>query len=159
MGNSVREDVKIAPPYLPVGIDGVRWVTVEPGLFEYPIPEGKKPVLLGNRCSKCGRVFFPKRDICPDCFNDGDMVEKKLDSKAVIYCSTVVSVPSPAGIKPPYAYGYVDIPADKIRFHSLLEGTEPASLAPGTEVELTIGPFAVNKQGQNIIGYKFKPVK
>jgi uncharacterized OB-fold protein len=159
MSDLPKEEVKIAPVYTPIGIGGVSWVLVEPGLFEYPVPEGAKPALLGCRCTKCGRIFFPKRDICPDCFEDGKMETKKLDSKAVIYSSTIVRVPSPAGIKPPYAYGYVDIPADKIRFHTMFEGADLAVLAPGTKVELVIGPFAVNRQGQNVIGYKFKPVK
>lgn len=158
--SDATKEVRISPPYMAVGIGGLTWAVVEPGLFEYPVPEGKKPALLGSCCTKCGRVFFPKRDICADCFGEGEMAPKELDSKAVIYSSTVVNVPSPAGFKPPYAYGYVDIPADKIRFHTLFEGTDPTVLAPGTEVELIVGPLGVkNKQGHNVIGYKFKPVK
>jgi uncharacterized OB-fold protein len=158
MGEASKEEVKIAPTYTPIGIGGVSWIVVEPGLFEYPVPEGQKPALFGNRCTKCGRVFFPRRQICPDCFDEGTMEIKGLDSRAVIYSSTVVRIPSPAGLKPPYAYGYVDIPADRIRLHALLEGTDLASLAPGTEVKLVIAPIAVNKQGQQVIGYKFKPI-
>jgi len=157
MSNSSQQEIKITPTYKPIGIAGVSWVVVEPGLFEYPLPEGAKPALLGNYCKKCGRVFFPKRELCPDCFDEGDMMPKQLDSRGIIYSSTVVRIPSPAGLKPIYAYGYVDIPTDKIRLHTLLEGIDPASVAPGTEVELEIGPFMVNKQGQQVIGYKFKP--
>lgn len=158
MSDSSREEVKVTPTYTPIGIGGVSWVVVEPGLFEYPVPPGAKPALLGSHCKKCDKMYFPRREICPDCFDVDAMEIKGLDSRGVIYSSTVVRVPSPAGLKPPYAYGYVDIPADKIRLHTLLEGTDPASLAPGTEVELVIGPFLVNREGQQVIGYKFKRV-
>jgi len=159
MSDSSKEEVRITPTYTPIGINGVSWVMVEANLFEYPVPKGKKPALFGSLCTKCDRVFFPQRELCPDCFEEGGMVMKRLDSKGVIYASTLVQIPSPAGIKPPYAYGYVDIPVDKIRIHALFDGTDLATLAPGTEVELVIGPFAVNKQGQNIIGYKYRPVQ
>lgn len=158
MSDAPGEEVKITTTYVPIGIGGVSWVLVEPGLFEYPVPEGTKPALLGSHCKKCRRTFFPRRELCPDCFDEGEMEPKRLDSRGVIYSSTVVNIPSPAGIKPPYAYGYVDITADKIRIHSLLEGADPASLAPDKEVELVIGPIMVNKQGQQVIGYKFKPI-
>jgi len=158
MNDMPREEVKISPTYTPIGIGGVGWVAVEQGLFEYPLKEGTRPALLGSYCKKCGRTFFPSREFCPDCFDDGDVAPKSLDSNGVIYSSTVVRVPSPAGLKPPYAYGYVDIPADKLRIHALLEGTDPASLAPGTKVELVVGPLMVNKQGQQVIGFKFKPL-
>lgn len=158
MRDALREEMKIVLTYRPVGIGGVSWVVVEPGLFEYPVPEGAKAALVGNKCTKCGRTFFPKRELCPDCFDEGELVDKPIDSQGVIYSSTVVSVPNPAGIKPPYAYGYVDLPADTLRIHALLEGTDPRAIAPGTKVELSIEPFAVNRQGQKIIGYKFKAV-
>ena len=154
-----KGEVLISRTYPPIGIDGLdRWVVVEPGLFDYPVPEGTTPALFGSRCTKCGRTFFPKRILCPDCFDQGNMEIKRLNSRGIIYSSTVVRVPSPVGIKPPYAYGYVDIPGDNIRVYALFVGNDPASFAPGKEVELVIEPFAVNKQGQRIIGYKFKSV-
>jgi uncharacterized OB-fold protein len=102
-------------------------------------------------------VFFPKRELCPDCFDKGELVEERIEGQGIIYSSTVVSVPSPAGIKPPYAYGYVDIPEEGVRIHALLEGTDPQCISPGRKVELSIEPFTVNKQGQKVIGYKFRP--
>lgn len=154
-----KGEVLISRTYPPIGIDGVdKCIVVESGLFNYPVSEGAKPALLGSHCTKCGRTFFPKRVLCPNCFDQGNMEMKRLNSRGVIYSSTVVRVPSPVGIKPPYAYGYVDIPGDNIRVYALFVGNDPALLAPGKEVELVIEPFAVNKQGQNVIGYKFKPV-
>jgi uncharacterized OB-fold protein len=80
------------------------------------------------------------------------------DSRGRIYTSTVVHIPSLVGIKSPYAYGYVDIPANKIRILALFTGGDPYSFKPGQEVELVLEPIHVNSQGQEVIGYKFKPV-
>lgn len=150
-------ETKISPPYRPVGLGPQSWTVVEPGLFEYPVPEGAKPALLGSCCTKCGRKFFPARVFCPDCFDEGTMEKARLNNKGTIYTSTVVRVPSPIGIKPPYAYGYVDLIADNVRVHALFTGTDLAVFAPGREVELVIEPFTVNKQGQQVIGYRFRP--
>jgi uncharacterized OB-fold protein len=159
MSDASGNEVIIAPPYTPIGLGPADWTLVEPGLFDYPIPEGTKPSLIGSQCIRCDRTFFPRRALCPDCFDQDNMEIKRLNSRGIIYSSTVVRIPSPVGIKPPYAYGYVDILTDNIRVYALFAGNDFASLAVGKEVELVIEPFAVNKQGQKVIGYKFKLVE
>jgi len=134
------------------------WVLVEEGLFEYPLAEGQAPTLLANRCTNCGKTFFPKRPLCPYCFEKGKMEEIKLDRRGIIYACTVIHRNSPTGIIAPYAYGYVDIPVNKVRVFGLFEGSDPSSFTHGQEVELVVGPIKVDRQGKQIIGYKFKPV-
>ncbi len=133
------------------------WELVQEGLFDYPLVDGKKPTLLANRCKKCGKTFFPKRDICPRCFEEGTLEEIPLDNRGIIYACTVVQIPSPVGIKAPYAYGYVEIPKDQVRIFALFTGGDPSSFKPGQEVELVVEPIRENHQGQKVIGYKFKP--
>jgi len=134
------------------------WSLVEEGLFEYPIVDNQLPALLANRCRKCGKTFFPKRPLCPYCFDKGEMEEIKLDSRGVIYACTVIHRNSPTGIIAPYAYGYVDIPVNKVRVFGLFEGSDPSSFTPGQQVELVVEPIKIDPQGKQVIGYKFKPV-
>jgi len=134
------------------------WSLVEEGLFEYPIPDNQVPALLANRCTNCGKTFFPKRPLCPYCFEKGEMEEIKLARRGIIYACTVVHRNSPTGIIAPYAYGYVDIPANKVRVFGLFEGSAPSSFTPGQEVELVVEPIKVDHQGKQIIGYKFKHI-
>jgi len=134
------------------------WSLVEEGLFEYPLAEGQTPTLLANRCTNCGKTFFPKRPLCPYCFDKGEMEEIKLDRRGAIYACTVIHRNSPTGIIAPYAYGYVDIPVNKVRVFGLFTGGDPLSFAPGQEVELVVEPIKIDPQGKQIIGYKFKPV-
>jgi hypothetical protein len=134
------------------------WVPVSQGLFHYPLRDGEEPALLANQCSTCGRTFFPKRNLCPDCFEKSELKEILLDRFGVIYACTVVSIPSPVGIQAPYVYGYVDIPKNQVRIFGLFSGEDPSSFAVGQKVELVLEPIRKNPQGQKIIGYKFKQI-
>lgn len=153
-----RDELKVLPVYPPVGAEYIREVVVQPGLFKYPLKVGEKPALLGSRCLNCRKSFFPERTLCPDCFDEGKMESFPLDTRGVVYASTVVRVPSPIGIRPPYAYGYVDIPANHIRIFAPFTGADPDSFVPGQEVQLVLEKVSINKLGQEVIGYKFKPV-
>jgi len=134
-------------------------IPVEAGLFDYPVEKDRHPALLGNRCNSCEKRFFPKRTRCPYCLEQGKMENITLDRQGIIYACTVVHIPSPAGIKAPYAYGYVDIPVDNLRVFALFTGDDPFSFYMGQKVELVLEPIKKNKEGQQIIGYKFKPAK
>ncbi|MCX5814830.1 MAG: OB-fold domain-containing protein [Proteobacteria bacterium] len=156
MSDVSKGEIIISRTYPTIGLD--LETVVQPGLFNYPLANGEKAALLANRCRSCGRTFFPKRSLCPECFVDGEMEEVKLDTRGIIYSTTVVTVPSPAGIKPPYAYGYVDLPANNVRVFALFAGADPRTFVPGQEVDLVVEPIMVNKQGQKVIGYKFRKV-
>jgi len=128
------------------------------GIIKCPSRVGEPPRLLGNRCSSCGRVFFPKRTLCPNCFTDDTLTEVELSSKGTIYTYTIVHYPSPAGIEAPYAYGYVDLPENNIRVFSLFTESDPKKLEIGMDVGLVIEKIRIDKDGTEILGYKFKPV-
>ena len=134
------------------------WVPVQAGLFDYPVAEGQQPVLLGNRCKRCGKTFFPKRTLCTTCYDHGEMEEVDLDRRGVIYASTVVHIDSPAGIKAPYDYGYVDLPANQLRVFALFTGADPSSFVPGRKVEVVLEPIGKDAERNTVIGYKFRPV-
>jgi len=133
------------------------WVPVQEGLFEFPADEGQHPALLANTCSNCGKCFFPKRALCPNCFEQGQLEDIVLDGKGVIYAVTVVHLSSPAGIEAPYAYGYVNIPTNNIRVPALFTGAHPNSFQAGMEVEPVLETIRTDADGRHIIGYKFKP--
>ena len=134
------------------------WLLVEEGLFEYPTADPQGPTLLANCCAHCRKTFFPKRSLCPYCFEKGKMEGVKLDQQGIIYACTVIHRNSPTGIVAPYAYGYVDIPANKVRVFGLFTGGDPSSFAPGQAVELVLEPIKTDPQGKPIIGYKFRRI-
>lgn len=128
------------------------------GIIKCPSRTFEPPRLLGNKCRSCGTVFFPRRAICPNCFTNDTLTEVELSSKGKIYTYTIVHFPSPAGIEAPYAYGYVDLPENNIRVFSLFTESDPKKLEIGMNVELVIERVRTDKNGTEIVGYKFKPV-
>lgn len=132
-------------------------VPVAGGLFAFPPVPGEPPALWASRCQGCGARFFPRRAECPRCADGGRLVDTTLHARGTIYACTVARVRSPVGIEPPYAYGYVDIPADRVRVFALFTGATPESFAPGQEVELVLETVRRDEQGREVIGYKFRP--
>lgn len=134
------------------------WNLIREGLFDYPLVEGQEPALRANRCTKCGKTFFPKRSLCPHCFEEGELEDIILENKGIIYACTVVYINSPVGIEAPYAYGYVEIPKNKVRIFALFTGSDPLSFRVGQQVELAVEPIRENDEGQQVIGFKFKSI-
>ena len=128
------------------------------GLFTWPLPPGEQPFLLGNKCKSCGKLYFPKAAICPDCLKEDTLEEAKLSQRGKLYTYTIVRVASP-GFKVPYAFGYIDLP-EGVRVCSQIRTAEPLeeNLKLGMDMELTIGPVR-EEAGNAIIGYLFHPAR
>ena len=135
---------------------GTEAVALRPDLFAIPPAEGEIPTLLISHCTACDRRFFPRRAECPACGPDS-LEETISGNRGTVYASTIVRVPSPAGLKPPYAYGYVDLLPEGPRVFALFTGAEAEAFAPGSEVELVLEKIISNREGQSVIGHKFRP--
>jgi benzoylsuccinyl-CoA thiolase BbsA subunit len=126
---------------------------VKEGLFDWP---SENPSLIGARCKKCKEVFFPKRFICPICFQENTLENIPLSNKGNLYTFCILER-GPMGFDPPYAVGYIDLP-EGVRIYSILAEADMKKLEIGMEMELVIGPIRKTSDGEEIIGYKFKPV-
>jgi benzoylsuccinyl-CoA thiolase BbsA subunit len=124
-----------------------------PDLLEVP-EDGTLPYLKGYRCKKCGQLDFPKMSLCPICWGE-EFESVLLSRKGKLYSYADIYVGQP-GMKTPYIIGYIDLP-ENIRIFSMLEGTV-GSFRCGDDVELTVAPIRINKDGSPIISYKFKKV-
>lgn len=111
-------------------------------------------VLVGNRCRKCGKVFFPKADFCNDCLNN-EMEEAELSRRGILYSYTITRVP--VGKFPiPHAIGMISIPEDKVRIVAPLVPEEEYQI--GSEMELIMAPLWTEEL-ETVMGYKYKTVK
>jgi len=126
---------------------------VREGLFDWP---SENPSLVGARCKKCKEVFFPKRFICPICFQEDTLEEIHLSRKGKLYTFCILER-GPMGFDPPYAVGYIDLP-EGVRIYSILTEADMKKLEIGMEMELVIESIRKTSDGEEIIGYKFKPV-
>lgn len=134
-------------------------IPILPGIIHEADFSGDKSYLIGGRCNECGRTFFPKLFVCPVCLKDGTMMETALPTTGRIDTFTVVHV-APKGFKAPYIQAFVDL-EDGPRIFSLITGCAPSEecLQPGMEVELVIEKITEDERGDDLIGYKFRPVR
>ena len=128
------------------------------GVFHEGASPDEKSCLIGSRCSKCGRTFFPKRFMCPVCLKEGTIEDVPLSTKGRIDTYSVVQV-APMGFTAPYIQAFVDLPEGP-RVFTIIAGCEPSedAIAEGQEVELVIDKIREDEQGNDLIGYKFRPV-
>lgn len=113
------------------------------------------PELLGSKCRDCGKIVFPKRKICPQCFKEGVMEEVPLTRRGKLYTYTIIRQ-GPKGFQTPYATCFVDLP-EGVRVFSQLTTSDPNEIRIGMDVELVVGKVRSNEEGNDIISFKFKP--
>ncbi|MFH1382238.1 MAG: OB-fold domain-containing protein [Chloroflexota bacterium] len=135
-----------------------RVTLIKEGWFHIPESANDRPYLIGSKCEECGLTTFPKAAICPNCMKDDTMSEIHLSTRGKLESFTV-SMQGPPGFTTPYIQAFVVLP-EKVRLFTLIEGCqpEPDALQIGQEMELVIGKIKFDEHGNDIIGWKFKPV-
>jgi uncharacterized OB-fold protein len=133
-------------------------IPIGEGLFYQPTSPGDMPYLIGSRCSVCGNIFFPRKVICPVCLKENTLEEIPLSRRGKIYSYSIAHLSMP-GFPAPYIQAYVDIEGGP-RVFSLITGCEAKEgvLKIGDEVELEIGKITEDEEGNDIVGYTFRPV-
>ncbi len=114
--------------------------------------------VVGAKCRLCGRVYFPKKEVCPDCWQKGEMDVVPLSRRGNLSLYTIATQ-SMLDLNPPYACGYVDLP-EGVRLFTLLTECKPfeEKLRLDMEVEMIIEKMLTNDFGEDIYTYKFRPV-
>ena len=125
------------------------------GLFE--TDAAGNIALLAGKCSRCAAYSFPRRDICATCGPGPEVEPANVSGTGRVYSSTVVRVPSPVGLKPPYAYGYVDMDGVALRVFALFARANGEGLAPGTSVRLIQEELYADPKGLSLTAHKFQP--
>ncbi len=112
--------------------------------------------LEASRCTKCDKVIYPTRRLCPFC--RGTSWEKLLLSqKGKVITSTVVHVaPNDFMMEAPYAIAIVETP-EGARMMAQVVDCDPSSVKPGLEVALEFR--LIRKEGhEGILCYGHKGV-
>lgn len=110
--------------------------------------------LLGSRCRSCGAHFFPVRQACSGCLSQ-DLETVRFSTEGTLYTFSVVRQSTP-DFEVPYILGYVDLP-EGVRIMGQIGGCEPDDLALGMTMTLSLEPFGEDVEGNELIGYRFRP--
>ena len=131
-------------------------VPIEPGFFTIP-EAGEAPRLLGSRCTSCREVFFPRRVVCARCLALG-MEEVLLGPSGTLYTWTWTHLPlfgSRRADAGGYGVGQVDLPEGP-RVQAVLAGPREA-FSIGMAMELDLEVLGENRDGQEVVIFRFKP--
>jgi hypothetical protein len=109
--------------------------------------EGK---LMGNKCKKCGKIFFPPRAHCYDCLA-GDMEWFQVSGKGnLVSYSTLQFAPTGFTDDLPYTIALVDYGDFKV-FGRIDKSVPEAELSVGMKMEAQVGRTSNGK-----LTYTFK---
>jgi uncharacterized protein len=113
--------------------------------------------LIGSKCSQCGKVFFPKRVICPECRRRGKIEDIKLSGKGKIYTYSVINTPTEEfKTLAPYVVAIIEL-EEGTKITSQIVDCDPEKIEIGDEVEVVFRKIRTEgDDGVISYGYKFK---
>ena len=118
--------------------------------------EHESAQLVGGRCARCSKIFFPRSDVCPGCASRGPMAQVLLSRRGKLYTYSVIHVNAP-GFKAPYAVAYADLPEGP-RIFGHLDGWEKGPIPLDSPVELYAGPIGKDRNGEELTSVRFRPL-
>ena len=127
---------------------------------------GEHPALIGNRCTTCGTVFFPKAsNYCrnPDCDSDS-FEDAELSRFGTVWSYTDAQYQPPSPYIPrtdpyvPFAIAAVELQAEQmVILGQIADGYGIADLDVGMKVELVVEPLYSDDERDYLV-YRWKPV-
>lgn len=120
-----------------------------------------------TKCKECGKVSFPPRVICPECYSDDlEVIDLPTKGKVITLVEKWGGVP--IQYTPPMIGAWIGFPDDSPvkRYFSLLYECEKGEVQEGDEVELyvfDVAPHPIDKGRDSImkerVFFGFTPVK
>ena len=136
-------------------------IPVLAGAWTVPSSAREKPQLIGSKCKVCGEILFPKRTkkICPHCQHEA-LEEIKLSRRGKLDTFTVVMQQPGGGYyygPVPYALGVIELP-EGVYIDSPLKVGKFSDLSVDMDMELVIEKIWEDPEGNELIGFKFRPI-
>ncbi len=114
--------------------------------------------LTGSKCEHCGKCFYPRRTICPNCRRSGNIRDIKFSGKGKVYSYTVIRVPSAEfKIYAPYIVAVVEL-EEGAKIISQIVECFPEDMKIGMPVEACFRRIrSESESGIILYGFKFRP--
>ena len=125
-----------------------------------------EPALLGNRCTACGTVFFPKASFfCPNPDCEGEEFEEtKLSRFGRIWSFTDAQYQPPPPYVPrsadyrPFAIAAVELADEQmVVLGQVADGFTVEDLQVGQQVELVVEELFTDDAGEHLV-WKWRPI-
>jgi uncharacterized protein len=131
------------------------WITMPP----------EEPRVIGSRCESCGHYFFPKVKTCrnPYCNNKEAIKDAPLSRMGKMYSYTINHFqPPPPYHSPdpftPFGIVCVDMPEGIKVAGQVPRSVDLSTLKVGMDMEIVREVLYVDKDGNEVLCWMFKPV-
>lgn len=114
--------------------------------------------LVGQKCTRCGMIAYPRKRVCPRCFSDG-LDEYLLSKHGTLHTFTTTYLGSPS-LPTPYTMGFLDLP-EGIKLMGMIRVEQPAEtrLKVGMPMEVVLDRLRTDAGGEDIYCYMFAPAE
>ena len=134
-------------------------ISVNEDLLMAPLFPPEQARLRGSKCRSCGEVLFGKHLGCENCGSE-DMEETALSRRGRLYTYTIIEHRPTGDYKGPdpfvpFGEGLVELP-EGCRIVAPLTINKDISI--GMELELVVDKLYDDKDGNEVMAFKFKPV-
>jgi uncharacterized protein len=113
--------------------------------------------LIGSKCSQCGKVFFPKRVLCPECRRKGKIEDMKFTGDGKIHTYSVIHTPTDDfKTLAPYVVAIIEL-EEGAHITSQIVDCDIDNVEIGDKVEMVFRK--IKEEGEDGVisyGYKFK---
>ncbi|WP_456475684.1 Zn-ribbon domain-containing OB-fold protein [Candidatus Pyrohabitans sp.] len=116
--------------------------------------------LIGRRCRRCGRVYFPPRNLCPNCRRRSELEDFKLNGRGEVVSYTVIHTP-PEGFdrQAPYIMALVKLEEGAMVTAQIVD-VSLEEVKIGMKVESVFRKIQEDGEaGLIYYGFKFRPAK
>lgn len=133
------------------------------GWFTWPMSD--EPHLIGSKCKTSGDYFFPSVQVSanPNCVG-GEVDDVKLSRRGTLHTYTINMFPPPppyvaADPFVPFGVAVVKLEKEKMMVTGMMAAdTDLDNIDIGMEMELILEPLYTEENGEEVIGWKFRPV-
>jgi uncharacterized OB-fold protein len=116
--------------------------------------------LIGSRCEKCNKVYFPPRYMCPQCRRVGKMLPHILKPRGkVITHTTIYAAASGFEEQVPYSLAIIEL-EEGPRILAQVTDCDPNDVKIGDEVEIIFRKLGEEgEEGVIYYGYKARKIE
>jgi uncharacterized protein len=126
-------------------------------IVDYLALDDGGPYLRARECTKCGAIFFDRRNACARCANR-TFGERRLGTAGVVRSFAIVHQAAP-GVTVPYVSSVVDLDGGgEVKCDIVNVEPDPALITLGMRVQLTTFLAGTDDEGTEAIAFGFEPV-
>lgn len=112
--------------------------------------------LMGGKCKKCGKIHFPPRPMCDDCFSkEFEWIEIPKKGKLLTY-TVIYIAPAQFQAMAPYAMGIVQM-ENGLKIPGMMKEAPLDQIKIGMPLTIMFEPCATTQQWPQWPRYYFKP--